>query len=135
MTRRNLGHLFRIIPHISNFEVQTFCVECQESRKSILSLPEFPTSATVSVTILSNDQIMFNEKSVNDLGSFTSIIPASLSKERAWYLYEHVYGKSATRMRATWQARSRLVADTDNEIKRHCWCAWQWWPNVKKREK
>ena len=36
---------------------------------------------------------MPNVESVNDLGSFT-IIPAGLSNERAWYLYEHIYGKS-----------------------------------------
>ena len=35
-------------------------------------------------------------------------LPADLSNERAsWYLYEHIYGKSATRMRATSHARSR----------------------------
>ena len=57
-------------------------------------------------TILSNDQIMPNVESVNDLGSFT-LIPAGLSNEHAWYLYEHINGKSATRMRATSHARSR----------------------------
>ena len=104
---RNLGHLFRIIPHISNFEVlQTFCVYSSTRNPGRVSLPEFPTSATVYVTFLSNDQIMPNVESVNDLGSFT-IIPAGLSNERIWYLYEHIYGKSATRMRATSHARSR----------------------------
>ena len=47
--------------------------------------PEFLTSATVYVTILSNDQVMSNVESVNNLDSFT-IIPAGLSNERAWHL-------------------------------------------------
>ena len=36
-----------------------------------VSLPEFPTSATVYVTVLSNDQIMPIVESFSDLGSFT----------------------------------------------------------------
>ena len=47
-----------------------------------VSLPEFPTSATFYVTILSNDQVMPNVESVNDLHSFT-ILPAGLSTELA----------------------------------------------------
>ena len=43
-----------------------------------VSLPEFPTSATFYVTTLSNDQVMPNVESVNDLHSFT-ILPAGLS--------------------------------------------------------
>ena len=47
-----------------------------------VSLPEFPTSATFYITILSNDQVMPNVESVNDLHSFT-ILPAGLSTELA----------------------------------------------------
>ena len=75
-----------------------------------VSLPEFPTSATFYVTILSNDQVMPNVESVNDLHSFhhftcRSVNWASLVFD---YLYEQIYGKSTTRMRATSHARSRL---------------------------
>ena len=72
---------FRKIPNISRYKHFAFSVRIPGR----VSLPEFPTSATVYVTILSNDQVMLNFESVNDLDSFT-IIHAGLSNERAWYL-------------------------------------------------
>ena len=71
-----------ISQNTEHFEVQIAFIVRNPGR---VSLPEFPTSATVYVTILSNDQVMPNVKSVNNLDSFT-IIPTGLSNEHAWYL-------------------------------------------------
>ena len=64
---------------------------------------------------------MPNVESVNDLGSF-NFIPAGLSNERAWYLFEHII-----REKCDEDARDVTVmpeaAYADNIIKRHCWCA------------
>ena len=78
--KSKLWHLFRKIPNISNYKHSALIVR----NPGRVSLPEFPTSAAVYVTILSNDQVMPNVKSVKDLDSFT-IIPTGLSNERASY--------------------------------------------------
>ena len=77
----NPWHLFHKIPNISRYK--HFALSARNPGR--VSLPEFPTSVTVYVIILSNDQVFSNVESVNDLDSFT-FIPAGLSNERAWYL-------------------------------------------------
>ena len=83
-----------------------------------VSLPEFPTSAAVYVTILSNDQVMPNVESVNDLDSFT-IIPASLSNEHAWYLTICTNLYTVQVRRGCARRRMPEAAYADNEIKRY----------------
>ena len=72
---------FSKIPNITRYKHFAFSAR----NPGRVSLTEFPTSATVNVTIPSNEQVMPNVESVNNPDSFT-IIPAGLSNERAWYL-------------------------------------------------
>ena len=83
-----------------------------------VSLPEFPTSATVYVTILSNDQAMPNVEAVNDLDSFT-MIPAGLTNEHAWYLSicTNLYTEKVRRGCA--RRHMSEAGYADNEIKRY----------------
>ena len=101
-----------------------------------VSLPEFPTSATVYVTILSNDQVMQNVESVNDLDSFT-IIPAvlTLSNEHAWYLTicTNLYTEKVRRGCA--RRHKPEAAYADNEIKRYVGARDNDEANAKKRKK
>ena len=97
---------FRKIPNISRYKHFAFSAR----KPGRVSLPEFPTSATFYVTILSNDQVMPNVESVNDLDSFTIFICLSVKWARLVfdYLYDQIYRKSTTRMRATSHARGCL---------------------------
>ena len=100
-----------------------------------VSLPEFPTSATVYVTILSNDQVIPNVESVNDLESFT-ILPAGLSNERAWYLTTYTNKYFTENVRRGCVRRLMLeAADADNKIKKTLLvCVTMMNPNTKKKE-
>ena len=74
-------------------------------------------------TILSNNHVMPNVKSVNDLDSFT-IITTGLSNEDAWYLTicTYIYFTENVR-RGCARRHMSEAADADNEIKHYCWCA------------
>ena len=100
-----------------------------------VSLPEFPTSATVYVTILSNDKVMPNVESVNDLDSFT-IIPTGLSNECAWYLTicTNIYFTKNVR-RGCARRHMPETADADNEIKNIVGVRDNDEPNTKKRKR
>ena len=121
----HLGHLFRIIPHISNFEVQLFAFSARNPGR--VSLSEFPTS-----DCLRNNSVKWPNHAQCRIsqwpGQFPFYICRSL-KWTAWHLYEHI----VRRERA--QRHMPEAADAVNEIKRHCWCTWQWWPNAKKSKK
>ena len=99
-----------------------------------VSLPEFPTSATFYVTILSNDQVMAKVESVNDMDSFT-IIPACLSNKRAWYftICTNKYTEKVRRRCA--RRHMPEAAYADNEIKRYFGARFNDKPNSKKRKK
>ena len=84
---RNLGHLFRTIPHISNFEVQLFAFSARNPGR--VSLPEFPTS-----DCLRNNSVKWPNHAQCKIsqwpGQFHFHTYFGLSNERAWYLYEHI---------------------------------------------
>ena len=107
------------VPNISKYTHFAFIVR----NPGRVSLPEFPTSATVYVTNLSKDLVMPNVKSVNDLDSFT-IIPTGLSNERALYLTicTNIYCTENV-LRGCARRHMPEAADADHEVKEHCWCA------------
>ena len=76
--KSKLGNLFRKIPNISKYKHFAF----SSMNPGKVSLREFPNSPIVEITILSNDQVVPDAESVNDLDRFI-ITPA-------WYLYEHI---------------------------------------------
>ena len=120
---------FRKIPNISRYKHFAFSARTPGR----VSLPEFPTSATFYVTILSNDQVMPNVESVNDLDSFT-IFSACLSNERAWYLTICTNKYTEKVRRGCARRHMPEAAYTDNEIKRYVGAHDNDKPNAKKRK-
>ena len=121
---------FRKIPNISRYKHFAFSAR----KPGRVSLPEFPTSATFYVTILSNDQVMPNVESVNDLDSFT-ILSACLSNERAWYLTICTNKYTEKVRRGCARRHMPVAAYADNEIKRYVGAHDNDKPNAKKRKK
>ena len=107
-----------ISQNTEHFEVQTFCVHCEESWKSIFA--QVPNFSDCLRNNLLNDQVIPNVESVSDMDSFT-IIPTGLSNERAWYLTicTKIYFTENVRKGC---ARRHMpeAADADNEIKLVC---------------
>ena len=77
MTENPSYDKFRKIPNISRYKHFAFSAR----NPGRVSLPEFPTSATFYVAILSNDQIMPNDnvESVNDLDSLLYLSVCQMS--------------------------------------------------------
>ena len=121
---------FRKIPNTSRYKHFAFSAR----NPGRVSLPEFPTSATVYLTILSNNQCMSNVESVNALDSFT-IILAGLSNERAWHLTICTNKYTEKVRRGCARRHTPEAAYADNGIKRYVDVRDNDKPNAKKRKK
>ena len=128
--KSKLWHLFRKIPNISKYKKIAFIVR----NPGNVFLPEFPTSAIVYVKF---SQMIKSCPMSNHSMTWTDsllYLPVCQMKAPGIWLFVRTYILRKTCDEDARDITCPKPTDADSVIKKHCWCAWQWWTQYKEKE-